>query len=124
MTASKRPTLPIEQLTPELARLLAESPRVVRELTKLTGYSEPAVRIRLEFLESEGHAHRTARGTLHRGKGGYYLWHAGAAPSVVTVVKPIPVSKLSQKTVTEYPPNHRRDDLVEALFGPGRKEAP
>jgi hypothetical protein len=121
-----RNLVPIEQLTPEIERLLAGSPRVVRELAALTGYSEPAVRIRLEFLLAERRAHRISKGVQGRGKGGFFLWHPGPAPAMADTPRPRhPTSGLNQKTLTEYQIHARRDELVEALFGkPAKAAAP
>lgn len=119
-----RTVVPIERLTPLIEELLLTDDRVVRELSILTGYCEPAIRVRLEFLEGEQRAHRIPRGTLGRNKGGYYVWCAGPMPAVSTL-PPAPVSPgVCQRTVVEYEIHTRRDEMVEALFGKAaRKEA-
>lgn len=112
--------IPIEQLPGAIERLLKDAPRVVRELSLLTGYGEAAVRIRLEILESDKAVHRVSRGTLKRGNG-YYEWRSGPAPAEGLCYPTSTKGTIPQQRITDtFPPCDRRDSLVEALFGPAR----
>lgn len=118
-----RNLVPIEQLTPLLESLLNANHRVARELSILTGYCEPAIRVRLEFLESEQRAHRVPRGTMGRNKGGYYVWCVGPMPALSKIPKAAAQKGVYQRTVHEYEIHTRRDEMVSALFGqPVRKK--
>lgn len=112
--------IPIEQLVPAIERLLKDAPRVIRELAHLTGYSEAAVRVRLEILESDQRAHRVRCGTLKRGSG-YFEWRKGPTPADAQAYQACTKATIPQQRITDkFPPCDRRDSLVEALFGPPR----
>jgi hypothetical protein len=111
--------IPIEELPAAIERLLKDAPRVIPELARLTGYSEGAVRVRLETFEQEKRAHCISKGAQKRGKG-YNEWHHGQAPAH-TVAEQAGKGAIPQQRITDkFPPCDRRDSLVEALFGPAR----
>lgn len=123
--------LAIELLPAAIEQLLEAAGHTVLELTRVLGYSERAIRPRLEQLQLDHRAHRV-RVKLRNAPGVCYRWHAGAAPDAaeeVPVVTPdlrtrqrlgLPI----QTTVREYPAVNRRDPLVAALHGPAGQVMP
>lgn len=93
-----------------IAGLLAEGPKFVEELVKLTKYSSSVCRARLYVLEADGEAHRQ-RVVINNNV--CSRWIAGPA----TDEKDGPVWLAHQPTYRKYPPIVRRDPLVAALFG-------
>lgn len=111
--------IPIEQLIAVIEKLLKAWPRPAAEIAREVGYSESAVRKRLEHLAYEGRAHRV-RVKSDNGPGLCYTWHPGAALGAI-VAQPLTPEQAAvpyQPTVRTYPANHCRDPLVGALFGP------
>jgi hypothetical protein len=104
--------VPISELGPAILRAIKREPQSADALAQRTGYSIPAVRLRLETLEKERKIHRVRKGA--RKTGGYcYIWHFGASAENVAPAQENP----------QYIPTNRRDDLVSALFGFVRREA-
>jgi len=108
----------IEQLIAVIETLLQAGPRPAAEIARAVGYSESAVRKRLEQLAHEGRAHRV-RIKSDNGPGLCYIWHYGAAMGAV-IAQPLSPEQAAvphQPTVHTYPAINRCDPLVAALFG-------
>lgn len=123
--------LAIELLPAAIEQLLEAAPRAVLDLSRVLGYSERAIRPRLEQLQLDRRAHRV-RVKLTKSPGVSYRWHAGAAPDSVEQV-PVATPDLCrrqrlglpiQTIVREYPAVNRRDPLVAALHGPAGQVSP
>jgi hypothetical protein len=113
MTARRFPITDIQRAVQDC---LSTAPRVVDELERLTGFATASIRVCLARLEADQQVYRERVG-IKRASGYYYLWHSGPAPKIDPAVP-------SKHIIQNYEPIGRRDDLVAALFGPARKEAP
>lgn len=118
--------VPIEQLPAAIEELLKRGPRSFDQIARAVGWSQSAVRKRVEQLALDGRVHR--RRVRVDCPGFSYNWFYGPAPEAAA----LPSHALAQEpqradlrvqvpfqySVRVYPAIDRRDPLVAALFGP------
>lgn len=112
MTKLRPPSVAAESIE----SFLKDGPLSNAQLMQLTGYSRSGVHNQLERMELLGIVHRE-RIEINRAAGYCHIWRLGPALGIEPPVRGIPGYTPKQKTVRQYEPINRRDELVAALFG-------